>query len=85
MIIIDITNQSELVKAKKGWAASKIGGFVADVEGEVEKEIIKHLQEAFQEQGICANIVSVGGINVRSALQVCAPEKSIANGEKGEA
>ncbi|HEX6383531.1 MAG TPA: cytochrome-c oxidase [Anaerolineae bacterium] len=63
MILIEITNISELVKQKKGAIASIIGPFVKDVEAEVEKVIIEQIKEKFAGEGVKANIISVTGVN----------------------
>ncbi len=71
MILIEITNQEQLVKKEKGWIASKVGGMMSEaVEEEIEKEIIKNIQKVFREQGVHANILSLGGVNIRSMNQV---------------
>lgn len=65
MILIEVTNVEEVVKNNRGWLAAKLGHLVVNEEVEVEKEIISELKKTFEENGIKANILSVGGVNLR--------------------
>ena len=65
MILIQITNALELIRRDKGNFAATLAPFIADVEGQVEREVIAQIRAQFAKHGIEANILSVGGIDLR--------------------
>lgn len=69
MIVIEITNVQEIVRRERGLLAAKLGPFLADLEAEVERNVISELRAAFEEQGIEANVVSLRGVKLRYAMQ----------------
>lgn len=65
MILIQITNVDELVRRKKGPIASVIGPWLTDTNAEVEKVIIAQIKDAFIKEGVKADMVSIGGLELR--------------------
>ncbi len=82
MLIIEVTNAREVMRKRIGRLGERLIGKVVDAEAEVEKALIQEMDNAFQEFGIEARIVSVQGpdlvkgeylavpINVRGERQV---------------
>ncbi len=66
MIIIEITNINEIVRNKSNWLAGRIGPYVSDVEARVEQEIVAEIINHLQTEGVHANVISVGGVRLRS-------------------
>ena len=64
MLIIEVTNAREVVRQRLGRLGERLIGKVVDAEAQVEKELIKEMETAFQEFGIEARIVSVDGPNL---------------------
>lgn len=56
MITIQITDAKEIVKLKKGALAAWIGSKIYDLEDKVEEELVKHLRDALDEEGIKVTI-----------------------------
>lgn len=56
MITIKIKNVREIVKAHRGPFAARFGSYFVDLQSEVEKEIVRQLQEVFAEKKIKAEI-----------------------------
>lgn len=59
MIVIEVTNISEIVEREKGILLAKLAPYLADVEAEVEKRIVDEIQASFRERGIQADIASI--------------------------
>ncbi len=64
MLIIEVTNAREVVRQRIGRLGERLIGKVVDSEAQVEKELIKEMEIAFQEFGIEARIISVNGIDL---------------------
>ena len=62
MLIIQVTNAREVVRRRIGRLGERLIGKVADADAQVEKELMKEMEIAFQEFGIEARILSVGGV-----------------------
>ena len=69
MIVIQIKNIDDLVTKHAGRFAAKIGGLVGNVEAKVERAVIEKLQKALAENGVEADILSVGGLDLRYVSQ----------------
>lgn len=69
MIVIQIKNIDELVAQHAGRFAAKLGGLVGNVEAKVERAIMEKLQQALSENGVEADILSVGGFDLRHVCQ----------------
>ncbi|HGY5535248.1 MAG: cytochrome-c oxidase [Prochlorococcus sp.] len=61
MLIIEVTNAREVMRKRIGRLGERLIGKVMDAEDQVEKALIQELENAFQEFGIEARIVSVQG------------------------
>ncbi len=61
MLIIEVTNAREVVRQQIGRLGERLIGKVADAESQVEKALIQEMENAFQEFGIEARILSVKG------------------------
>ena len=72
MLIIKVTNARDVVRQRVGRLGERLIGKVVDAEAQVEKELIKEMETAFQEFGIEAKILSVNGLNldVSNSLEV---------------
>ena len=64
MLIIEVTNAREVVRQRIGRLGERLIGKVVDSDAQVEKELIKEMEIAFQEFGIEARILSVNGIKM---------------------
>ncbi len=62
MLIIQVTNAREVVRQRIGRLGERLIGKVADADLQVEKELMKEMEIAFQEFGIEARILSVSGV-----------------------
>ena len=82
LLLIEVTNAREVVRQRIGRLGERLIGKVVDSDAQVEKELIKEMEIAFQEFGIEARILSVNGIkmdemnSLEIALQVRA-EKNV--------
>ena len=72
MLIIEVTNARDVVRQRVGRLGERFIGKVFDAEAQVEKELIKEMETAFQEFGIEARILSVDGLelNASKSLEV---------------
>ena len=61
VLIIEVTNAREVMRQRIGPLGERLIGKVVDAEDQVEKALIQELENAFQEFGIEARIVSVQG------------------------
>ena len=61
MLIIEVTNARDVVRQQVGRLGERLIGKVADAESQVEKALIQEMENAFQEFGIEARIISVKG------------------------
>ena len=61
MLIIEVTNARDVVRKEIGRLGERLIGKVADAESQVEKALIHEMENAFQEFGIEARILSVKG------------------------
>ena len=59
-----MTNAREVVRQRIGRLGERLIGKIVDSEAQVEKELIKEMEIAFQEFGIEARILSVNGIKM---------------------
>ena len=59
-----MTNAREVVRQRIGRLGERLIGKVVDSDAQVEKELIKEMEIAFQEFGIEARILSVNGIKM---------------------
>ena len=64
MLIIEVTNAREVVRQRVGRLGERLIGKVVNSEAQVEKELIKEMEIAFQEFGIEARIISVDGLKL---------------------
>ena len=64
MLIIQVTNAREVMRERFGKLGERLIGKVVDAEAEVEKAVIQEIENAFQEFGIEARIVSVQGVQM---------------------
>ena len=64
MLLIQVTNAREVVRQRIGRLGERLIGKVADADAQVEKELIKEMEVAFQEFGIEARILSVSGMKM---------------------
>ena len=64
LLIIEVTNAREVVRQRIGRLGERLIGKVVDSDAQVEKELIKEMEIAFQEFGIEARILSVNGIKM---------------------
>ena len=64
LLIIEVTNSREVVRQRIGRLGERLIGKVVDAEAQVEKELIKEMEIAFQEFGIEARILSVEGLGL---------------------
>ncbi len=64
LLIIEVTNAREVVRQRIGRLGERLIGKVVDSDAQVEKELIKEMEIAFQEFGIEARILSVNGIQM---------------------
>ena len=62
MLIIQVTNAREVVRKRIGRLGERLIGKIADADAQVEKELMKEMEIAFQEFGIEARILSVSGV-----------------------
>ena len=62
MLIIQVTNAREVVRKRIGRLGERLIGKVTDADAQVEKELMKEMEIAFQEFGIEARILSVSGL-----------------------
>ena len=67
-----MTNAREVVRQRIGRLGERLIGKVVDSDAQVEKELIKEMEIAFQEFGIEARIISVNGIkmNEMNSLEI---------------
>ena len=61
MLIIEVTNARDVVRQQIGRLGERLIGKVADAESQVEKALIQEMENAFQEFGIEARIISAKG------------------------
>ena len=61
MLIIEVTNARDVVRQQIGRLGERLIGKVADAESQVERALIQEMENAFQEFGIEARIISVKG------------------------
>ena len=61
MLIIEVTNAREVLRREIGRLGERFIGKVSDAEAQVEKTLIHEMENAFQEFGIEARIISVKG------------------------
>ncbi len=61
MLIIEVTNAKEVLRREIGRLGERFIGKVSDAEAQVEKTLINEMENAFQEFGIEARIISVKG------------------------
>ena len=61
MLLIEVTNARDVVRQQIGRLGERLIGKVADAESQVEKALIQEMENAFQEFGIEARIISVKG------------------------
>ena len=61
MLIIEVTNARDVVRKQIGRLGERLIGKVADAESQVEKALNQEMENAFQEFGIEARIISVKG------------------------
>ncbi len=61
MLIIEVTNARDVVRQQIGRLGERLIGKVADAESQVEKALNQEMENAFQEFGIEARIISVKG------------------------
>lgn len=59
-----MTNAREVVRQRIGRLGERLIGKIADSDAQVEKELIKEMEMAFQEFGIEARILSVNGMKM---------------------
>ncbi len=59
-----MTNAREVVRQRIGRLGERLIGKVVDSDAQVEKELIKEMEIAFQEFGIEARILSVNGLKM---------------------
>ncbi len=59
-----MTNAREVVRQRIGRLGERLIGKVVNAEAQVEKELIKEMEIAFQEFGIEARILSVNDLNL---------------------
>ena len=64
MLLIQVTNARDVVRQRIGRLGERLIGKVADADAQVEKELMKEMEIAFQEFGIEARILSVSGIEI---------------------
>ncbi len=64
MLLIEVTNAREVVRQRIGRLGERLIGKVVEAEAQVEKELIKEMEIAFQEFGIEAKILSVQGLKL---------------------
>jgi len=64
LLIIEVTNAREVVRQRVGRLGERLIGKVVNSEAQVEKELIKEMEIAFQEFGIEARIISVDGLKL---------------------
>tara|TARA_Y100001968_G_C19180890_1_gene630346 strand:- start:484 stop:747 length:264 start_codon:yes stop_codon:yes gene_type:complete len=64
LLIIQVTNARDVVRQRIGRLGERLIGKVADADAQVEKELIKEMEIAFQEFGIEARILSVSGLKM---------------------
>ena len=64
MLLIQVTNARDVVRQRIGRLGERLIGKVADADAQVEKELMKEMEIAFQEFGIEARILSVSGIKM---------------------
>ncbi len=72
MLIIEVTNARDVVRQQIGRLGERLIGKVADAESQVEKALIQEMENAFQDFGIEARILSVKGprLDEGDALQI---------------
>ena len=58
-----MTNAREVVRQRIGRLGERLIGKVADADAQVEKELMKEMEIAFQEFGIEARFLLVSGLN----------------------
>ena len=59
-----MTNARDVVRQRIGRLGERLIGKVTDADAQVEKELIKEMEIAFQEFGIEARILSVSGVKI---------------------
>jgi len=64
LLLIQVTNARDVVRQRIGRLGERLIGKVADADTQVEKELMKEMEIAFQEFGIEARILSVSGIKM---------------------
>ena len=64
MLLIQVTNARDVVRERIGRLGERLIGKLADAEVQVEKELMKEMEIAFQEFGIEARIISVNGLKM---------------------
>ena len=71
MLIIEVTNAREVLRREIGKLGERFIGKVSDAEAQVEKTLINEMENAFQEFGIEARIISVKGprLEERDSIQ----------------
>ena len=73
MLIIEVTNARDVVRQRVGRLGERFIGKVFDAEAQVEKELIKEMETAFQEFGIEARILSIDGLELNGSRSLEVP------------
>ena len=81
MLIIEVTNAREVVRQRIGRLGERLIGKIVDSDAQVEKELIKEMEIAFQEFGIEARILSVNGMKMdeMNSLEISLPVRAEKN------
>tara|TARA_Y100001968_G_C19227960_1_gene653021 strand:- start:376 stop:639 length:264 start_codon:yes stop_codon:yes gene_type:complete len=64
LLIIEVKNARDVVRRRVGRLGERFIGKVFDPETQVEKALIQEIENAFEEFGIEAKILSVGGLKL---------------------
>ena len=75
MLIIEVTNAREVLRREIGRLGERFIGKVSDAESQVEKTLIHEMENAFQEFGIEARIISVKGPHLEGRDSIQFPLK----------
>ena len=73
MLIIEVTNAREVLRREIGRLGERFIGKVSDAEAQVEKTLIHEMENAFQEFGIEARIISVKGPRLENGKSLQIP------------
>ena len=76
-----MTNAREVVRQRIGRLGERLIGKIVDSDAQVEKELIKEMEIAFQEFGIEARILSVNGMKMdeMNSLEISLPVRAEKN------